>query len=316
MSDEVREIAAALLYEGYLLWPYRRSALKNGRRWTFGGVLPAAYDPGPGDGDRCTVLTECLVEAPAGPLAVELRFLHTVRREVRRHGRPVDEFTAAGRRYLPGEEAVERTVRAVGAARTEIEVPAGEAAERLPGGGSVVRSWQGLHGTMAVLTRPILDDVHVVTVEVRNTTPGDFPSRDAALPCAFNSAHLIITAGGRFLSLADPPERLRTAAASCRNVGLWPVPAGTGGDTALAAPIILPDHPRVAPESPGDLFDATEIDQLLTLGLLSLGEEERREIRDGDPRAREILDRIAALSPEDLMRLNGVIREFRPLREA
>ena len=91
--------------------------------------------------------------------------------------------------------------------------------------------------------------------------------------------------------------------------------AGEEGErnTVLSSPIILYDHPRIAPESPGDLFDATEIDQLLTLGVLCLTEDEQREIRDGDPRAREILDRCASLPPEHLMRLHGALREFRPL---
>jgi hypothetical protein len=81
-------------------------------------------------------------------------------------------------------------------------------------------------------------------------------------------------------------------------------------DTVLSSPIILEDHPRIAPESPGDLFDGGEIDALLTLNILSLTEAEKAEMRDGDPRAREILERTEALSEEQLMRLHGAIREF------
>jgi hydrogenase maturation protease len=80
--------------------------------------------------------------------------------------------------------------------------------------------------------------------------------------------------------------------------------------TILSSPIILEDYPRVAPESPGDLFDGGEIDQLLTLNILSLTDEEKAEMRDSDPRAREILERTEALSDEELMRLHGAIREF------
>ena len=75
--------------------------------------------------------------------------------------------------------------------------------------------------------------------------------------------------------------------------------------TLLSSPIILEDHPRIAPESPGDLFDGGEIDQLLILNILSLTEEEKDEVRASDPRAREVLDRSEALSPEELMRLHG-----------
>jgi hypothetical protein len=43
VTDRARLVADAVLYEGYLLWPYRRSALKNQQRWTFGGVYPEAH---------------------------------------------------------------------------------------------------------------------------------------------------------------------------------------------------------------------------------------------------------------------------------
>jgi hydrogenase maturation protease len=80
----------------------------------------------------------------------------------------------------------------------------------------------------------------------------------------------------------------------------------------LAAPIILEDYAQIAPESPGDLFDAGEIDRLLILNVLSLTEAEQEEMRATDPRAREILDRCAALGPEELLPLHGAIRDFRP----
>src|SRR3954454_22536510 len=130
--DPVRAIADAVLYEGYLLWPYRRSALKNQRRWTFGGVHPRAHtDAGHAD-DRCVMRTECLVEAagdvaPAvevavgvlhrrgpgdGPRAVEgaVRFLQVVRRDVVRGGVRVDEAVVGGERHVSWDEAVEREV--------------------------------------------------------------------------------------------------------------------------------------------------------------------------------------------------------------
>jgi len=117
-------------------------------------------------------------------------------------------------------------------------------------------------------------------------------------------------AGGGFVSMMDPPAEVRALAEGCRNVGVWPVLVGEPGDrgTVLSAPIILYDYPRIAPESPGDLFDATEIDQLLTLSVLALSDGEKREIREGDPRGREILERCAALTPEQVMRLHGVVR--------
>jgi hypothetical protein len=121
----------------------------------------------------------------------------------------------------------------------------------------------------------------------------------------------------RFVSLTDPPEELRTEAEACDNVGLWPVLLGEKGErnTVLASPIILSDHPQIAPESPGDLFDAGEIDRLLILNVLSLTEAEQDEMRATDPRTREILDRCAALGAADLMPLHGRLRDLTAERE-
>jgi hypothetical protein len=86
--------------------------------------------------------------------------------------------------------------------------------------------------------------------------------------------------------------------------------AGAPGqsDLLLAAPIILYDHPQVAPESPGDLFDATEIDEILSLRTLALTEEEKRLARATDDRAAAIIDRVEAMSAPTLERLHGTIR--------
>jgi len=158
---------------------------------------------------------------------------------------------------------------------------------------------------------------HTNEYRVRNDSPFDGGDREAALLQTFCSTHAVLRAtGGAFVSLTDPPPEYAQAAAACVNEGVWPVLAGDPGDrsTVLASPIILEDHPQIAPESPGDLFDGGEIDQMLVLNILSLTEEERRDMRDADPRTREILERTEALSPEELMRLHGAIREFGMVR--
>ncbi len=156
-----------------------------------------------------------------------------------------------------------------------------------------------------------------VSLCVANTTRWEGEDRPRTLERTFCSTHAVLRASdGAFVSLADPPEGLREAAAACVNEGAWPVLVGEEGDrsTVLASPIILEDHPRVAPESPGDLFDGAEIDQLLTLNILALTDDEKAEMRGSDRRAREILERTEAMSPDELMRLHGTIRELRLLR--
>jgi hypothetical protein len=328
--DEVRRIADAVLYEGYILWPYRRSAIKNRQRWTFGGVHPETHSARAGD-DPSSLRAHCLLEAgPDAAVDVTLRFLQVVERQVVADGpggrRPVDELEAGGRRHLTWEEAVEREICRPGLriadlrlpSRAEIRIPAGGRREPLTDAdgrvvGALERNWWTLEGALEVAAEPIGDGVVRLAIQVSNTSPYAGRVREEALRQTFCSSHLVLrAAGGRFVSMTDPPAELAEAAVACENVGTWPVLVGPDGDrsTMLCSPIILPDHPQVAPESPGDLFDATEIDQLLVLNILSLTDDEKREMRDCDPRAREILERTESLSEEQLMRLHGTIREF------
>ncbi|WP_203918408.1 hypothetical protein [Rugosimonospora africana] len=336
--DMVRQVAQAVLYEGYLLWPYRRSALKNQHRWTIGGVYPrpvgSAYEAGPHLNQ-----TQCLVEAgPDDTVDVRVCFLQVVVRNVSRLrlGRlePVPELVVGTERYLPWEEATEREVLtgelplaklAEAPCHVPVRIAAGRRVEwlRSPDDdrreGALLRQWQELHGRLDVGAERVAPDLYRLTVRVVNTTAWYGHDRPGALRRTFVAAHTVIrTDRARLVSQTDPPDHLAEFAAGCENVGAWPVLVGAEGDrhAMLSAPVILPDYPRVAPESPGDLFDATEIDQLLTLSILTLSDEERREMRDSDPRAREILERCAALTPEELMRLHGRLQRVQPLGSA
>jgi len=329
-ADPVRAIADAVLYEGYILWPYRRSALKNQQRWTFGGVYPRAHSESRKD-DPWTVRAEVLVEGrPDAGVEVRTRFLQVVCRDVCRRTAtglvPVDELTVGGERHLSWEEAVEREVAlpklSLGdltkGVSASISVEAGEEIDELEAGaGAIVRSWHRLQGALGVRAVPLRDGLHRLTVTICNTTPWGRGPRAEAQKRTLCSTHAVLrTDEGRFVSLADPSPELAAEAADCTNEGLWPVLVGEDGErrTMLASPIILEDHPQVAPESPGDLFDSGEIDQMLVLNILALTDEEKAEMRDSDPRAREILERTEALSEEELMRLHGAVRELGRVR--
>jgi hydrogenase maturation protease len=185
----------------------------------------------------------------------------------------------------------------------------------------LLRRWERLTAQTEISAERINDDLARITVRVSNTSDlqvnDDNDARATAVRHALVSTHLVLTvADGRWLSLADPPEDARDAAATCSNVGLWPVLVGEPGDdlTILASPIILEDHPRVAPESAGELFDSTEIDEILSLRILALTDAEKEEMRSADPRTREMLERTESLSDDAMLRLHGAIRELRPTR--
>lgn len=335
MPDLVRQIADAVLYEGYILWPYRRSALKNQHRWTFGGVYPQAWAVAHED-DSSLMRTECLIEAePRTRIDLRIRFLHVVERQpfaTGDHGPvAVDELDYGAGRHLAWQEATEREIGLEGQAvgelssprELEIEVPAGDEREPVSGAdgapvGHLSRSWRELRGRLLLRAEQAGGGLWRIVVGVENSSPFEGTDRDAALEQTFCSCHTVLRArDGAFVSLTDPPAHAREQAARCENVGTWPVLVGEEGDrgTLLSSPIILSDYPRVAPESPGDLFDSSEIDQMLVLNILTLTDEEKREMRESDPRAREILERTEALTPDQLMRLHGTIREISVARE-
>lgn len=335
--DTVKKIAEAVLYEGYILWPYRRSAKKNQQRWTFGGVYPRAYSEARGEDDPWIMQTQCLVSGEEeSTIEVKVRFLHVTERKVGRRNDEalefVEELRVGGELYLPWDEATEREIT-VGRfelsellespKRVGIDIPGGSREEPLAEptgevGGTLVRSWRTLCGTVEVEAETLREGTFKVTVRITNTTPWGGEDRENTLRQTFVSTHTVLEVeGGEFVSLMDPPEEFREAVRECENLKTWPVLVGEEGarNMLLSSPIILYDYPQIAPESPGDLFDGGEIDQLLILNILTLTDEEKEEMRASDPRTREILERCESLSPEELMNLHGAVREFRMLRE-
>jgi hypothetical protein len=332
----VRDVADAVLYEGYLLYPYRASSAKNQVRWQF-GVLGPPGAAAAGVGEEPDLAVQCLVHpGNAATIHLYLRFLHLQERRVERldgTGRYTDvpEFTAGGRTWLRFDEAVERELAlgpydlsAWSAWEHPVTVAGGEEVEPLHDdvgrrpGGRLVRRRRPLAGVVRVSARPagpIAPDGRPLvrlTVSVRNTAPHSTADRDAATAQSFLGAHLILVAGGaRFVSVIDPPEWAKPAAGACTQRRCWPVLAGGGTDTVLAAPIILYDHPEVAPESAGALFDSTEIDEILTLRVMTLTDEEKAAARATDPHAAAIIDRCDRLTPAELQRLHGILRDPR-----
>jgi hypothetical protein len=332
-------IVKALLYEGYILYPYRPSNVKNQQRWTFGGVYPSD-DAVQNEGRASSMQTECLVEGDSGTeIQVHVRFLHLVKREVGELAAPMAElptvhepiFTKVASLkvgeevFHAWEEAIERhvatprlaMVRLTGAL---VRVPFSFAGHRTlealrgpdgPVSGMLIRTSATVQGEITVAAETIAPTVFRLTVRIDNLTTGsDGPSGPQWR--AFASTHTILTArGGAFISLLDPPDGLKEAAAACSNQGTWPVLVGREGtaDSMLSSPIILYDYPKVAPESPGDLFDATEIDEILTLRILALTDDEKRDMAAVDDRARALLERTESLTASEMARLHGALRD-------
>jgi hypothetical protein len=185
--------------------------------------------------------------------------------------------------------------------------------------GRLVRERSPIHGLVRISAADLGFGLCKLVVQVENLTEwrGPGAGRDDVVRRSLVGVHILMAVdSGAFVSLVDPPERARRAVAACSSSGCFPVLVGPPGreDLMLAAPIILYDHPEIAPESPGDMCDATEIDEILALRTLTLTEEEKREARATDPRSAAIVDRVDDFPPEIFERLHGAIRSIRPAR--
>ncbi len=270
-QQRAREVADAVLYEGFLLYPYTSGALKNQSRWQFGVLMPHGYS----DKSEPTSMETSTLCRGEGTVEIAARFLQA------------------------SDSPVEREVN--------MTAPVREGTTSLP------FECDGLQG---VLSCDILrdGDYFRITVRLDNRTQiAATTDRNRAIRGAFVSAHaLLAIGGGTFISLLDPPQSAKEAASRCANRRVFPVLIGEpdeGNQTAamvLASPIILYDFPSVSPRSLGHTFDGTEIDELLMLSVAAMSDEEKREARETDPRARAIVDRADAMfsQPGDRVRIH------------
>ncbi len=316
--NRARAVADAVLYEGYLLYPYRGTSSKNQSRWQF-GVLgpPGAADAGLGEED--TLAAEFLVEG-AQAITLVVRFLQLQHRRAERElpgggFEPVAELTTPTGSWLSWDEAVEcelsfgplpfddvpRTLPVIAHPASDTE---------LLDGGRLVRERRQVRAELTVSNEP---DGELRRVSVRLGNVGAAATdKDDAIARSMIGTHVIAEAvGGQFVSLLEPPDAAAGAVSRCAQHRCFPVLAGPPGahDMLLISPIILYDHPEVAEQSSAALYDCTEIDEILTLRVMTMTDQEKAQARATDPRAAQIIDQCDAMSPEAMARLHGVLRD-------
>jgi hypothetical protein len=272
VSDQLEQLVDSLLYEGYALYPYTPATVKNATPTPFGIVYPPAYAATlPSTFDH--LVLRCALDAPADAvLSAEVRFLAAGGERHR---------AAARRIVLPGA-----MVGALGAGPAHKQTRV--AAESGP----------HLEVGVALSASPVTGGLYEVSLRIENrTTVRSGLDRAGALARSLLSTHPIVrVAGGRFISPLELP---------CMSVNTFPVLATAGDDAVVGAAIVLPDHPEIAPESRGSMFDGTEIEEALMLHVQALSDSERRQIEQDDPAVREMVDRAAAATPQDIVALHG-----------
>jgi hydrogenase maturation protease len=237
--------------------------------------------------------------------------------------------------YQTWQEVVERTVEVptfplheAWQTAHEFAFPSARALEPIRGeegkiNAVLVRRQDAVRGAIEVMVQLIDETVFKVTVRILNCTPvspNELENQCAIIMRTFTSTHTILhTQGGEWLSLTDPPAAYAEAAAACKNIHTWPVlvgdPTKNERDAMLSSPIILYDYPQIAPESPGDLFDGLEIDEILTLRVMAMSDAEKIEMRQVDEQARKILERTENMSSDHLLKMHGVMRNTRSSNE-
>ncbi|MER2224631.1 MAG: hypothetical protein ABS976_23875, partial [Rhodococcus sp. (in: high G+C Gram-positive bacteria)] len=332
IDHDVRAVADAVLYEGYLLYPYRAGSAKNQSRWQFGVLGP----PGAaevGVGEEPSMSAQCLLgefERSGVEVTATVRFLHHQSRTVERLGAggawiPVDRLVVDGCESISWDEATESESALGPWGLDELEagveetfcaagVVDGETLSDSRGRvvGRIVRTRLPVNGRVAVSASPGGGRT-VMSVKVMNTTSIDARDKGTATAQSMLGTHVILNStGSRFLSLFEEPDHSEPL----RQNRCYPVLAGIADSThhgtsatVLVSPIILYDFPEIAPQSEGSLFDSTEIDEILTLRILAMTDEEKAVARATDSKAADIIDRCERLTDDDLAGLHGVLRD-------
>ena len=320
--DRARAVADAVLYEGYLLYPYRATSSRNQSRWQW-GVLgpPGAAAAGIGEDD--SIAAQFLVDG-AQAITLVVRFLQLQHRRAERDtggGRfeAVDELATPTNSWLTWDEAVE-IEESFGpfafndsppAWTPPLTAPAATDIESVEGG-RLVRERQEVSATLVVDVEPD-GALHRVSVRVSNIGAPAVDKTDAIARSLIGTHVIAEVVGGEFVSLLEPPAAAADAVSRCSRHRCFPVLAGPPGatDLLLISPIILYDHPEVAEQSETALYDCTEIDEILTLRVMTMTDEEKAQARATDPRAAQIIDSCDAMSPEAMSRLHGALRDPR-----
>jgi hypothetical protein len=336
----LERITQTVLYEGYSVFPYRRSSTKNVKPVPFGTIYPQVYQKHHPEVHAATQ-TECIIQGSAEEtIEITVRFLHLQRKQLLKidfekfgqnqfQGSGVIE--AGGETHTSGWRAIERKIKLgkhkiadiIGRPLEEKLLFEDEQSSEMiyhedgKVAGNIILKQSGINGNVKVSAKPvgIEEEGYKITVKITNTTRTSQPescSRDEIYEQSLLSANTILqTQEGAFISQADPPEAWKEASETLENINTWSVLVEKDDRTMLSSPIILYDYPEIAPESLGDLFDSTEIEELLLLQIAALPDKEKQEIDQADGKMKAMLRRIENTTPEELMNLHGRLTEIK-----
>jgi hypothetical protein len=304
----------------------------------FGAVYPQAWQQHHPDVHAATQ-TQCIIQGTDdAEVEITVRFLHLrgkrlVKINPEKFGRdqfqPTDTIKAGDKTYYSGWEAEERKINVGrhkikdlidGSIENSIHFEEEQMSDILfknekVAGNMIIRQ-SAINGNVRVSAKPvgIHEEGYQITIKIANTTPVDNPkqcSRDEIYFRSFLSANTILQAEkGKFISKTDPPQAWQEVNEACKNVNTWPVLIDKDDKTMLSSPIVLYDYPEIAPESRGDMFDSTEIEEMLMLQVAALTDEEKKEVEQTDGKMKAMLERVRNTTPEELLKLHGGFKDI------
>ena len=338
-ESTIETLTRTLLYEGYALYPYHRSAIKNQKPVPFGVIFPqlySTYNPHA----HSLMQTQCIISGNKNiNLKITVRFLHLVKTGLFENSAdqdintsdhlPLADIVVDGKSYHAGWQTIERTLSSGILLADQliqngkdmiIEFDSMTESRNLDNqnGESIAKqvyATTSIRGNVHINTVPIAgrENAFRITLTVTNATPVDNPmkiSRDEVLSQSFLSTHALLeTTNAKFISHQDPGEDWAPLIKACDNRNTWPILIDDEDTTLLSSPIILSDHPQINPLSHGDLFDGTEIEEALLLHVSVLSDEEKQRISLGDEKLKAMLTKVSQVTPEELLRFHSGLTE-------
>ena len=335
----LENLTRTLLYEGYALYPYHRSAIKNQKPVPFGGVFPGDYNAY-NEHAHSTMQTQCMVKGREDLLInIDVRFLHLKKIELFEHVIqkentyddfvPVYNLSINENLYQSGWQTIERRLSTghltiSGLMKKKVILiefdSIYDSKNLIDQNGEVtakqISSASAIKGAVVIEAAPLenMQDAFRITVNIANTTPvenAEAVSRDEVISQSFLSTHTILkTTDAEFISHQNPGEKWKASIAACQNINTWPILIDESNSTLLSSPIILYDYPQINPQSQGDLFDSTEIEEALLLHVNLLSDEEKKRIGQSDEKLQAMLQKVSEITPEELINFHSGLKNI------
>ncbi len=341
----LENVTRTLLYEGYALFPYHRSAIKNQKPIPFGVVFPEQYNTY-NEHSHSKMQTQCIVTGSEDlQVNITIRFLHLM--QIKLFEKVTSQETAESDFIQVNNVSIDGKTCQAGWQTTERKISTGdlqisqliknrkviciefdkeydtkylsEEIGKTPA--KQINSIAEIKGTVIIEAEPVknIQNAFRITITVTNTTPvenAETISRDEVLTQSFLSTHIILnTPDGQFISHQDPDEKWKSVIEECENINTWPILIDTGNTTLLSSPIILYDYPQINPQSHGDLFDSTEIEEALLLHVNLLSDDEKKRIGESDEKLKAMLGKVSNITPQELINFHSGLKHTNAIND-